>query len=103
MGRPRLGEALLQDGSTSSQPAPGAIQLRLPAVVLAGPPGPVMVGLRNAVAGTAVTNCWSDGNNAIAFGRGSAGFVVINHETGVLTQRFQTSLPTGTHCDLAPG
>ena len=62
-----------------------------------------MVGFRNAVAGTAVTNWWSNGNNAIAFGRGSAGYVVINHEPGVLTQTFQTSLPAGTYCDVEHG
>jgi alpha-amylase len=59
-----------------------------------------MVGFRNAVAGTAVTNWWSNGNNAIAFGRGSKGYVAINHESGPITQTFQTSLPAGTYCDV---
>ncbi|MFF3947625.1 carbohydrate-binding module family 20 domain-containing protein [Streptomyces sp. NPDC001902] len=59
-----------------------------------------MVGFRNAVAGTAVTNWWSNGNNAIAFGRGSKGYVAINHESGSLTQTFTTSLPAGTYCDV---
>ncbi|WUH94991.1 alpha-amylase family glycosyl hydrolase [Streptomyces sp. NBC_00433] len=59
-----------------------------------------MVGFRNAVAGTAVTNWWDNGNNAIAFGRGSKGFVAINHEGGALTQTFTTSLPAGTYCDV---
>ncbi|MFJ9911124.1 carbohydrate-binding module family 20 domain-containing protein [Actinacidiphila glaucinigra] len=59
-----------------------------------------MVGFRNAVAGTAVTNWWSNGNNAIAFGRGSKGYVAINHESGPLTQTFATSLPAGTYCDV---
>ncbi|MFI8183393.1 carbohydrate-binding module family 20 domain-containing protein [Actinacidiphila glaucinigra] len=59
-----------------------------------------MVGFRNAVAGTAVTNWWSNGNNAIAFGRGSKGYVAINHESGPLTQTFTTSLPAGTYCDV---
>lgn len=62
-----------------------------------------MVGFRNAVAGTAVTNWWSDGSNAIAFGRGGKGFVVINHESGALTQTFQSSLPAGTYCDVEHG
>jgi len=62
-----------------------------------------MVGFRNAVAGTAVTNWWSDGSNAIAFGRGGAGYVVINHEAGAITQTFQTSLPAGTYCDVEHG
>ncbi|WP_407345477.1 carbohydrate-binding module family 20 domain-containing protein [Pengzhenrongella phosphoraccumulans] len=62
-----------------------------------------MVGFRNAVAGAGVTNWWSNGNNAIAFGRGNAGFVVLNHEAGALTQTFQTSLPAGRYCDVAHG
>jgi alpha-amylase len=59
-----------------------------------------MVGFRNAVSGTAVTNWWDDGNNAIAFGRGSKGFVAINHESSALTRTFTTSLPAGTYCDV---
>lgn len=59
-----------------------------------------MVGFRNAVSGTSVTNWWSNGNNAIAFGRGSKGYVAINHEGGSLTQTFSTSLPGGTYCDV---
>ncbi|MGW6917642.1 carbohydrate-binding module family 20 domain-containing protein [Kitasatospora sp. NPDC054939] len=62
-----------------------------------------MVGFRNAVAGTAMTDWWSNGNNAIAFGRGGKGFVVINRESGQLTQTFQTSLPAGTYCDVQHG
>jgi len=52
-----------------------------------------MVAFRNAVAGTSVTNWRSNGNNAIAFGRGTWGYLVINHEAGSITQTFQTSLP----------
>jgi alpha-amylase len=59
-----------------------------------------MVGFRNAVSGTSMTNWWSNGSNAIAFGRGSKGYVVINHESGALTQTFSTSLPAGTYCDV---
>ncbi|SEN83219.1 carbohydrate-binding module family 20 domain-containing protein [Actinacidiphila rubida] len=59
-----------------------------------------MVGFHNAVAGTAVTNWWDNGNNAIAFGRGSKGYVAINHESGAITQTFATSLPAGTYCDV---
>ncbi|MFI6155761.1 carbohydrate-binding module family 20 domain-containing protein [Kitasatospora sp. NPDC051170] len=62
-----------------------------------------MVGFRNAVAGTGVTNWWSNGNNAIAFGRGGKGYVAINHETGAITQTFQTGLPAGTYCDVQHG
>ncbi|WP_441246410.1 carbohydrate-binding module family 20 domain-containing protein [Kitasatospora sp. McL0602] len=62
-----------------------------------------MVGFRNAVAGTGVTNWWSDGSNAIAFGRGSKGYVAINHEGSAVTQTFQTSLPAGSYCDVEHG
>lgn len=62
-----------------------------------------MVGFRNAVSGTAVTNWWSNGNNAIAFGRGSKGYVAINHENSALTQTFATSLPAGSYCDVQHG
>ncbi|OKJ10223.1 carbohydrate-binding module family 20 domain-containing protein [Kitasatospora sp. CB01950] len=62
-----------------------------------------MVGFRNAVAGTAMTNWWSNGNNAIAFGRGTKGYVAINRETSAITQTFQTSLPAGLYCDVQHG
>jgi alpha-amylase len=59
-----------------------------------------MVGFRNAVSGTAVTDWWDDGGNAIAFGRGSKGYVAINHEGAALSRTFATSLPAGTYCDV---
>ncbi|MFB9237791.1 alpha-amylase family protein [Plantactinospora siamensis] len=62
-----------------------------------------MVGFRNAVAGTGVTNWWSNGYQAIAFGRGNRGYVAINHESFAVTQTFQTSLPAGTYCDVQHG
>ena len=62
-----------------------------------------MVGFRNAVSGTSVGNWWSNGNDAIAFGRGGKGYVVVNHESGPVTQTFQTSLPAGTYCDVTHG
>ncbi|MFD0276025.1 carbohydrate-binding module family 20 domain-containing protein [Kitasatospora sp. NPDC127111] len=62
-----------------------------------------MVGFRNAVAGTGITNWWSNGNNAIAFGRGAKGFVAVNRESGPVTQTFQTSLPAGSYCDVQHG
>lgn len=59
-----------------------------------------MVAFRNATRGQAVTNWWDDGADAIAFGRGTKGFVAINHETGSLTRTYQTSLPAGTYCNV---
>jgi alpha-amylase len=62
-----------------------------------------MVAFHNAVAGTAVGNWWTNGNDAIAFGRGTRGYVVINREASQITQTFQTSLPAGTYCDVQHG
>lgn len=62
-----------------------------------------MVGFRNATAGTGVTNWWSNGNNAIGFGRGDRGYLAINHENGAISQTFSTSLPAGTYCDVQHG
>ncbi|MEU9475180.1 alpha-amylase family protein [Streptomyces sp. NPDC048191] len=59
-----------------------------------------MVAFRNATRGQSVTNWWDDGNNAIGFGRGSKGYVAINHETSSLTRTYQTSLPAGTYCNV---
>jgi alpha-amylase len=62
-----------------------------------------MVGLRNAATGAAVTNWWSNGNDQIAFGRGSAAFVAFNRSGSALSRTFQTSLPAGTYCDVMSG
>lgn len=63
-----------------------------------------MVGFRNAtLANWTVTDWWDNGNNQIAFGRGNAGFVVINKEGGALTRSFKTSLPAGQYCDVISG
>ncbi|MEV5439466.1 alpha-amylase family protein [Streptomyces sp. NPDC052682] len=59
-----------------------------------------MVGFRNATRGEPVTDWWDNGGDAIAFGRGSKGFVAVNHESGSLTRTYQTSLPAGTYCDV---
>jgi alpha-amylase len=63
-----------------------------------------MVGFRNYTAPHfAATNWWSNGNNAIAFGRGDRGFVVINREESELSNTFQTSMPPGNYCDVTQG
>ena len=59
-----------------------------------------MVGFHNAVAGTAVTGWWDDGNNHIAYGRGGKGYVTINNSANAVTRTYQTSLPAGTYCDV---
>jgi alpha-amylase len=47
-----------------------------------------------------VTNWWDNGNNWIAFGRGSKGYVAINHESSSQTRTYQTSLLAGTYCNV---
>jgi len=67
---------------------------------------PVIAGMivfRRAVAGTAQTNWWDNGANAIAFSRGNKGFVVINRETVALSRIFYTGLAAGTYCDVLSG
>jgi alpha-amylase len=59
-----------------------------------------MVAFRNATRGEPVTDWWDDGADAIAFGRGSKGFVAINHESSTVERTYQTSLPAGTYCDV---
>jgi alpha-amylase len=63
-----------------------------------------MLAFRKAVARQAeVVNFWDDGNNQIAFGRGSQGFVVINRSDTALVQTLPTSLPAGSYCDVFTG
>jgi alpha-amylase len=50
-----------------------------------------------------VTDWWSNDNNQIAFGRGDAGFIVINREEIDLSQTFQTSMAPGLYCDVISG
>lgn len=59
-----------------------------------------MVAFRNATRGQSVTNWWDNGYQAIAFGRGSKGYVAINHESFSLSRTYQTSLPAGTYCNV---
>jgi alpha-amylase len=65
-----------------------------------------MVGFRDFTADSpAVTDWWSNPSNGnqIAFGRGSAGFVVINRSTSPLSQTLPTGLAPGTYCDIVNG
>ncbi|MEU5211218.1 alpha-amylase family protein [Streptomyces sp. NPDC020742] len=59
-----------------------------------------MVGFRNAVGSAELTDWWDNGGNALAFGRGKAGFVVINNGDGALDRTFTTPLPAGTYCNV---
>jgi len=62
-----------------------------------------MVGWHNAVAGNAVANWWSDGNNVISFSRGSAGFIAMNNTYAAVTRTFATGMAAGTYCDVVHG
>ncbi|MBX2863039.1 MAG: alpha-amylase family protein [Leptolyngbyaceae cyanobacterium MAG.088] len=63
-----------------------------------------MVEFRNVTKGVSTVNHWWDnGNNQIAFARGSRGFVVINNENKPLSETLMTGLPSGSYCNvLAP-
>lgn len=62
-----------------------------------------MVAFRRAVAGTDVNTTWDDGANAVAFSRGTAGFVAINNGTAGVTMSIPSNLPAGTYCDVLAG
>jgi alpha-amylase len=59
-----------------------------------------MVAFRNATRGQSLTDWWDNGGDAIAFGRGTKGYVAINHESGSLSRTYQTSLAAGTYCNV---
>jgi alpha-amylase len=63
-----------------------------------------MVTFHNATAGNFfITDWWTNGSDQIAYGRGDAGFVVINREESDLSQTFQTSMAPGLYCDIITG
>lgn len=62
-----------------------------------------MVPFRAACGSAGLTNWQSPSNDRIAFGRGSVGFVAINYGSSVWAASLQTSLPTGTYCDVVAG
>ena len=62
-----------------------------------------MVGFRKVVAGTAITNWWDNGARAIAFARGTEGFVAINREAVPLDTTITAGLVAGTYCDRLTG
>jgi alpha-amylase len=50
-----------------------------------------------------VTDWWDNGGGQIAFGRGGAGFVVLNAEDRPLARSLHTGLPAGSYCDVLSG
>ncbi|XP_011187161.2 alpha-amylase-related protein [Zeugodacus cucurbitae] len=62
-----------------------------------------MVGFKNAVRGTEVSNWWDNGDNQIAFCRGNRGFIAFNNNNWDLRERLHTCLPAGVYCDVISG
>jgi len=60
-------------------------------------------GFRAAVAGTSMNDWWDNGQNQIAFGRGSKGWIAINKDSYTMTGTFQTGLAPGTYKDAVNG
>ena len=58
-----------------------------------------MVGWRNVVGDAPRVDEWSEGD-AVAFGRGERGFVVVNAGDDELRADLSTSLPDGDYCDV---
>ena len=62
-----------------------------------------MVAFRKYVAGTDENHWWDDGANAIAFSRGTLGFVAISREDTAVAATVATGVPPGTYCDILTG
>lgn len=62
-----------------------------------------MMRFRRTVTGSAQALTWNDGQQAVAFSRGSLGFVAINNASSSVTATVPTSLPPGLYCDLLSG
>ncbi|HEX9294033.1 MAG TPA: alpha amylase C-terminal domain-containing protein, partial [Gemmatimonadales bacterium] len=59
-----------------------------------------MVGFRHVVAGTDINHWWDNGANAIAFSRGTKGFVAINNGATGLDTTVASAMVPGTYRDL---
>jgi alpha-amylase len=62
-----------------------------------------LVDFHNFVGNAPIRNMWDDGDNLIAFSRGSKGWIVINNHPTPQTHTFQTGLPSGNYCDVIHG
>jgi alpha-amylase len=62
-----------------------------------------MVGFRRAVAGSDLNRWWDNGADAIAFSRGTAGFVAMSRESAPVAAAVATGLPAGSYCDVITG
>ncbi len=59
-----------------------------------------MVRFRQRVAGAPIERSWDNGTSALAFSRGTAGFVAINAGAAAVSATVQSSLAAGTYCDV---
>ncbi|KAK2139807.1 hypothetical protein LSH36_1599g00011 [Paralvinella palmiformis] len=62
-----------------------------------------MVRFRNVVIGEPIVYWWDNGQNQIAFSRGTKGFLIINGDNYDLNGVITTGLPAGTYCDVISG
>ncbi len=62
-----------------------------------------MVAFRNATMGQPMTNIQSSTPHALAFSRGSVGFVALNNGTSPWQATLNTGLPAGTYCNIVQG
>ncbi|KAF9524368.1 glycoside hydrolase superfamily [Crepidotus variabilis] len=62
-----------------------------------------MVGFRNSVGNTALTDWVAPSSQQIAFGRGSRGFIAINNGDSDWTTMFKTSMRDGVYCNVIDG
>jgi alpha-amylase len=62
-----------------------------------------MLAFRRGVAGTDAERMWDNGADAVAFSRGSAGFLAINAGATAVSATIPTTLGPGAYCDLLTG
>ncbi|MHB8839804.1 MAG: alpha amylase C-terminal domain-containing protein, partial [Gemmatimonadaceae bacterium] len=62
-----------------------------------------MLAFRRTVAGTNAERMWDNGADAVAFSRGSAGFLALNAGATAVTATIPTTLAPGAYCDLLTG
>lgn len=62
-----------------------------------------MVGFKNAAGFEPVMRWWDNGNNQIAFSRGSKAFIAINNDNYNMDVTLQTGLEGGRYCDIISG
>lgn len=62
-----------------------------------------MVGWHNVVGSAARANFWTDGDNVIAFSKGSRGWAAFNNGPAAQSITVQTGLARGRYCDVVSG